>query len=430
MKRKRYLGKADRMSRKLALQQYGNRLVNDLQVYLRSLHTHQANNQIVSRARDALLATLYEHFEKEPQSTLQVQLLPEETFINNTLLPISMQDFGRIKELTERLRGMGVGELVFNASVTKEGLSTFAKAVYDCMHSRQPLEQRSFTGIQALELDYSSSGSSERDAHQVVVWLFAGLLDGLDGLKDLVEDDHVPTMVPFMRHTRLLVDLTAERGVVMRHLCLAPVEDVEQSDVHRAAARTFLVVQIAHANGLDRATLMALGLASILDLITHGTEPDKVLSKVVPYSTLSDLAPQVMMLLRDVELARRGNRASRKGQLLHLVDELVSVIHREKPPSLDEVQSHLGGVSGVESAVLDSVLDWVGDIPIGAVAHSHSMGRVLLFDHGEDGETLRCREIFDDGLGTPQPLVDRDENKPIVFEGRIDFPFEENHEGD
>ena len=73
---------------------------------------------------------------------------------------------------------------------------------------------------------------------------------------------------------------------------------------------------------------------------------------------------------------------------------------------------------------MNSVLAWLSDIPIGAVAYSRSMGRVLLFDHGEDGETLRCREIFDDGLGEPQPLLDLDETKPIVFEGRVDFPFE------
>jgi len=413
------------MSRKLAMQEYGNRLVNDLQVYLRSLHTHKANNQIVSRARDGLLTTLQEHFGKEPQSTLQVQLLPEETFINNTLLPIAMQDFARIKELTERLRTMGVGELVFNAAVTPESLSEFAQAVYNGMHTRQQMEIRSFSGIQALELDYSASGSSERDAHQVVVWLFAGLLDGLEGLKDLVDDNHVPTMVPFMRHMRLLVDLTAERSMVIRHLCLAPSENESNATMHHAASRSFLTVQIGHAYGLDRATLMAMGLASILEVITTGTDPDEMFAKLAPFTTLSDLAPSVMMLSRDLELVRRGRRASRRGQLLHLVDELVSVIHGETPPTLEDVQSHLGWVSGVDAVVLDSVLAWLGEEPVGAVAHSRSMGRVLLFDRGEDGQTLRCREIYDDGLGEPVPVIDLDESKPIVFEGRVDFPFEE-----
>jgi len=419
------------MSRKAAIQQFGNQLVMDLQVYLRSLHTHQANNDIVSRARDALLKTLQDHFKTEPQSTLQVQLLDEETFINNTLLPIALQDFGRIKELTRQLRGMGVGEVIFDASVTRESLAEFATAVYSGMHSRQQMEPRVFSGIQALELEYSASGSSERDAHQVVVWLFSGLLDGLDGLRDLVAEGHVPTMVPFMRHMRLLVDLTVERGTVIRHLCLARREGGSVDDpIHQNACRTFLAVQIAHANGLDRAGLMSLGLASILDLVTSGAEPDEVLTRLAPYTTLSDLAPQVMMVLRELEMVRRGRRAGHQGALLHLIEELVSTVHGEEPATLEDVHSQLGWAGGVDTAVLDAVLAWLGDPPLGAIAQSRSMGDVLLLDHGEDGETLRCREIFEDGLGEATVLHDFQEHKPVVFGSQIDFAYEEPDEDD
>ena len=68
----------------------------------------------------------------------------------------------------------------------------------------------------------------------------------------------------------------------------------------------------------------------------------------------------------------------------------------------------------------------MGQTPIGAIAHSRSKGKVLLFDYGEDGDTLRCREIFDDGLGEVLPLLDLDEAQPIIFESRLDFPYEED----
>ena len=148
------------MKQKAALQQYGNHLVNDIQIYLRSLNTHDAKNEVVTRARDALYKRLQEHFAEEPQSTIQVQLLPEETFLNNTLLPIAMADFGRIKELTSQLQRVGVGELIFDASVTSASLSEFAEAVYAGTHSRKAIASRAFVGIQALELYYAPSESS------------------------------------------------------------------------------------------------------------------------------------------------------------------------------------------------------------------------------------------------------------------------------
>jgi len=412
------------MTQKAELRQYGNRLVNDLQVYLRSMHTHDANNAIVIRARDALFATLTEHFDGEPQSTLQIQLLPEETFINNTLLPIAMQDFGRVKDLTKQLAAMGVGELIFDAGVTTESLSSFGAAFFDCFHYRKIMETRAFDGIQALELDYSVTGTAERDAHQVVVWLFSGLLDGLEGLVDLVNEGHTPTMVPFMRHMRLLIDLNAERGNVVRHLCFARQQDGESTRPHTLACRTFLVVQIGQQSGLDRSELMALGLASVLDAVTAGTEPSRIIPMLAPYASLSDLAPSVMMNLHELELVRRGRKGSKKGQLLHAMEILVKTIHSPEPVTLTDVKSAVQDAESVDADVHEFVLNWLGDTPVGTVVTSESMGEVLLFDHGEQGDELRCREIQSNGLSEVKPLDDIDAGAPVRFESRIDFEYE------
>ncbi len=412
------------MTQKAELRKYGNRLVNDLQVYLRSMHTHDANNAIVIRARDALFVTLTEHFDEEPESTLQVQLLPEETFINSTLLPIAMQDFGRVKELTKQLATMGVGELIFDAGVTADGLSSFGAAFFDCFHYRKTMETRVFDGIQALELDYSVTGTAERDAHQVVVWLFSGLLDGLEGLVDLVDEGHTPTMVPFMRHMRLLIDLNMERGNVVRHLCFARQQDGESTRPHTLACRTFLAVQIGQQSGLDRSELMALGLASVLDAVTAGTEPSRIIPMLASYTSLSDLAPSVMMNLHELERVRRGEPGSQKAQLLHALEILVQTVHSSEPVTLTDVRTAVDAAQSVDDEVKEYVLGWLGDSPVGSIVTSQSMGDVLLFDHGPAGNELRCREILSTGLSEVKPLDDIDASAPVRFESRIDFEYE------
>jgi hypothetical protein len=230
-------------------------------------------------------------------------------------------------------------------------------------------------------------------------------------------------MVPFMRHMRLLVELTAERGMVLRHMCLARPSADTDAEIQQAACRTVLAVQIAHANGLDRSSIMALGLSSILDLITRDTHPGEMLTKLAPYTTLSDLAPKVMMTLRALELARRGKKSDRLGQLLLLTDDVVETIHGPEPATLEHVHSQLSWVEGADPEVLQAVIDWLGDKPAGAMATSKRLDKVLLYDHGEDGESLRCREIFEDGLGDVVVLRDLDEDQPIVFSGRFDFSF-------
>lgn len=412
------------MSQKSELRKYGNRLINDLQVYLRSLHTHDANNDIVTRARDELFGTLTEHFDAEPKSTLQVQLLPEETFINNTLLPIAMQDFERIKELTKELKTMGVGEIIFDAAVSKESLSDFASAFFTSYHYRKLMDVRAYSGIQALELDYSVTGTAERDAHQVVVWLFSGLLDGLEGLTDLVNEGHTPTMVPFMRHMRLLIDLNMERGRVVQHLCFARQQEGQSSDFHRVACRTFLAVQVGQVGGLDRSELMAVGLASVLDSVTRGTEPDRIIPMLATYTSLSDLAPRVMMILRELELIRRGHSTGIKAQLLHALEALVDTMQGEQPATLSEVQERMRALESIDPTVADAIIEWLGDHPVGTIVTSQSMGEVLLFDRGTDGESMRCRQVMRDSLSEVKPLDDLDPSAPIRFASRLDFEYE------
>lgn len=414
---------------KEALRSYGNRLVGDLQVYLRSLHTHDVNNAIVVRARNALFRTLEEHFEEEPDTALHVQLLPEETFINGTLLPVAMADFGRILELTGQLRTIGVGEIVFLPGVTTDELSSFARAIFQCMHKRTPIDTRDFGHIRALELEYSAVGSAERDSHQVAIWLFTGLLDGLDGLEELVAEGHRPTMAPFMRHMRLLIDLDQEHRYVIQHLCLARRPAVENGR-HPLACRTFLVVSAGHQLGMTRSDLMAVGLASILDLVTNGTPPERMVAKLLNFPTLSDLAPSVMIILRDLERIRTGQEGGRRAQLLAAVDRLTSAVHGETPTTLAAVRTDLESAVGLDPELVSGILSWLGDVPIGTVVRTDAHPSVLVYDHGRDGEALRGRPIELGILGPPAPIVQVDHSHPITFSSDLGFalPLEEEQE--
>ncbi len=409
---------------KEALRTYGNRLVGDLQVYLRSLHTHDVNNDIVVRARDTLFVTLQEHFDREPDTVLHVQLLPEETFINSTLLPIAMADFGRILELTGQLRNIGVGEIVFQPGVTADALSDFAQAIYQCMHTRSRIEVREFGAVRALELEYSSVGSAERDSHQVAVWLFSGLLDGIEGLRELVEEGHVPTMAPFMRHMRLLIDLGQEHRYVIQHLCVTRTNATENAADHRVVCRTFLTVGAGQVLGMNRTDLMAIGLASILDMITAGTPPERMVSKLMAYGTLSDLAPSVMIILRDLERIRQGTTGGRRAQLLHAICGMTRAVHGEQVASLSEIKDGMAAAGGIEPELVEALLRWLGDVPVGSVVRTAGHEAVLVFDVDQDGETLRGRPIAYGELGPPEALGEVDHGHPITFASRIDLQVE------
>ena len=61
---------------------------------------------------------------------------------------------------------------------------------------------------------------------------------------------------------------------------------------------------------------MALGLASVLDAVTAGTAPSRIIPMLAPYTSLSDLAPSVMMNLHELERIRRGEPGSQRSATL------------------------------------------------------------------------------------------------------------------
>jgi hypothetical protein len=403
----------------------GLSLVNQLQVYLKSLHTYTANNTMVIRALDGLHDSLQEHFKNHPNDTLQIQLLPEETFFNNTLLPIALKDFERIRTLTEDLRSLDIGEVVFDARVNQQSLSEWADSIHTAMHESGTKVCRSYPGIELNELKSSAAGSAQREAYQMCVWLFAGLLDGLDGLSDLVDEGRIPTLVPFMRHTRLVVDLAEERNIVLRHLCFARGDQTQEGHSHLVACRTILSIQFLRSLGRNRSQLMAVGLASVLDRTTAGMDPEDVLKELAAYKTLSDLAPRVMMSVRDLERTRRGQHAGPYGRTLYLIQRLVELIHGPTPITYQQVQTSLRSEFSSSNDLVEPLLNWLGTVPAGCVMEHDVLGDVLVFDHGANGDELRVAPIEGDFLGEVVNLGSVVVNTPLVFNSRRCFTQED-----
>ena len=116
--------------------------------------------------------------------------------------------------------------------------------------------------------------------------------------------------------------------------------------------------------------------------------------------------------------------STRLQQILHAVETLVQTIHSATPVTLTDVQAAIHATEGVDPEVQEFVLGWLGDTPVGTIVTSESMGDVLLFDHGANGDALRCREIHSSGLSEVKPLDDIDPSAPVRFESRIDFEYE------
>ena len=401
------------------LKELGTRLVLSLQVYLRALRTYQSNNAMVTRAREQLEAILQGHF-KQHKQPVQLQFLEGETFINSSLLSVDFQAFLRAQEVTRLLRSLNVGEITFQPTVSRVGLEQLAQAVYACMHQEEETLPPQLDGISLRPLHAAGVGASGAEIHRVCVWLFSGLLSALDGMQELHENGTTPTMLPFKRHLRLVAEIMAERPTVFQLLCARRPATLEPGDSLHCTIRTIEAMGLGMNLGLSRAALMTLGLSSSLDHITAHQGSLEVFEMLSKFRTLGDMAPSVMMTLWDLELIRNGGKGGRLAQILHVIDNYVTLSQGDDDESVgSEVWSRLQRAVPSSRSLITSLQMWKGKVPIGSIVRHPDLGQALLLDlSGPDG-TARLSPFSEWGiLSEPMEGVSIPPATPSRF-GRI-----------
>ena len=385
-------------SQENVMKELGTTLVLKLQVYLRALRTYQSNNAMVVRAREQLEETLLEHF-KSNKAAVHLQFLEGETFINGDLLSVDFQAFLRAQEVTRLLRSFDVGEVTFHPHVGRNGLEQLAEAIYACMHQKEDTLPDQLDGINLRPLHAAGIGASGAEIHRVCVWLFGGLLSALDSLQELHDDGLTPAMMPFKRHLRLMAEIMAERPTVFQLLCARRPKNLEQGDSLHCTIRTVEAVGLGMSLGLSRASLMSLGLSSSLDRITAHQGSIEVFEMLAKFDTLGDMAPPVMMTLWDLELIRNGGKGGRLAQIIHVVDNYVTLSQSDSEDSVgSEVWSRLQRAVPSSRSLISAMQEWKGKVPIGSLVKHPDLGQALLLDVGGPDGTPRLSRFNEWGI--------------------------------
>ncbi|MBN95684.1 MAG: hypothetical protein CL928_16715 [Deltaproteobacteria bacterium] len=382
------------------LKRLGTQLVLGVQVYLRALRTYQSNNAMVVQARDQLEDLLTTHF-KDNKAPLQLQFLEGETFLNGNLLSVDFQSFLRAQELTRLLRSFDVGEVTFSPNVTRVGLEQFAEAIYACIHQKAETLPEQFEGLTLQALHSAGVGASGAEIHRGCVWLFSGLLSAIDSLSEIHDEDLVPSMVPFTRHLRLLTEIIDERPTVFQLLCSQRPATLEEGDSLHCTLRTVEAVGFGVSLGLSRSALMTLGLASILDRVTAHQGSAEVFQQLSRYQSLGDMAPGVMMTLWDLELIRNGSKGGRLAQLLHLIDNYVTLsqpVGGGSEEDVADVWSRMQRAVPTARSFISALRSWKGRVPIGSMLVHPELGQSLVLDHSGPDRTPRLSPFSEWGV--------------------------------
>jgi serine/threonine protein kinase len=364
----------------------GTKVVLELAVYLRALRTYQSNNALVTNSQSQLLSTLTTHFagRKEP---VHLQFLECETFINSSLIGMGFQEFSRASELARMLRGFGVGEVIFSPETSAKSLTELADSVSDAIHKRREGLPAQVDQIALRPLHAGSMGGTRTETHKVCVWLFAGMLNAMEGLQQVHDGGLVPQMLPFKRHLRLTAEIMADRSTVFQLLTANRAHRMMDGDALHCTLRTFDVLGFGTALGLSRLSLLSLGLSSVLDQLTANQGTEDMFESISKIQSLGDMAPGVLMNLWDLELIRENGKGGHLAQILDVVDHYVRLTHEQrKERQVAELWAQLHRLAPRSRSIVNQFQAWKGTLPTGAIVQHPDLGQALVIDQaGQEG---------------------------------------------
>ena len=263
----------------------------NLGVFLGALRTYAPNNTIVSNSRQALLDALASWAGGD---ALRLQLLESATFANDQLLNLTLREFERVSELTRLLRDMDVGEVVFEGEVQESDLHALASAMIDIFHGDAKALPSRIGRISFRPLHVSVGGGGVQN-HRLALWLCSGLAYGIDALQESFDGGEEANMAPFMSHLRMTADLIVESPNYFQLISASRSRRILDGDALHSYLRTIEALGLGSAMGLSKATLMTLGLASVIDQLTANQGEEHAIKTVARFKTLGDLGPGVMM---------------------------------------------------------------------------------------------------------------------------------------
>jgi len=367
----------------------------NLGVFLGALRTYAPNNTIVTNSRNALLDALSARSDEE---TLRLQLLDSATFANDQLLNLTLREFERVSELTRLLRDMDVGEVVFDGTIEEGDLHKLASAMIAVFHGDSTALPARIGRIGFRPLHVSVGGGGVQN-HRLALWLCSGLTYGIDALQESFDGGEEANMAPFMSHLRMTADLIVENPNYFQLISASRSRRILEGDALHSYLRTVEALGLGSAMGLSKATLMTMGLASVIDQLTANQGEENAVKTVSRFKTLGDLGPGVMMTLWDLELVRGGGRGGKLAQIIEVADQYVRLTHKQaKEREVDAFWGELARQIPSARSIVNALQHWKGSPPIGAIVRHPTHGQCLVLDHQGVGGRTRLAPFDEWGL--------------------------------
>lgn len=370
----------------------GAKVLTALQGISRVVMLYESNNTAVVRLMDTLAESLAE-YHATGADRLQLQLRPDECFINGKLLRVDAPMWQRATDLAETLGRYGVGELTFTPDCGRPVIETFVADLGRTLRSQKPLlAEGGYEGLGLAASSGKSIASFRFEPDRLAIWLYAGLLEVVEQLYRGYAAGKTPSLLPIRRLLQLLVDSARSLGGIYQ--VLSQMRDPERGLTlpRLRVAITVDAVGFGIFMGLRNTELMTLALSSLLGALSDSKDPESAVEPLFSYPGLGSAAMSLILTVHDARMARAGSAAGVPGNMVATAEVFhLLTANPDQPTSAPDALLRMCDpeTSPCDAAMAKLFAAYKGSLPLGSLLKLSDERLVMVMNQGDTPQRRR-----------------------------------------
>ena len=335
----------------------------------RSLEIYDVQDSVAA----GLIAKLFkasQRFSAEVGEPLSLKRRGDELVVNDRLLRLDEGHYRRCRNLAALMGAVGVDEVTFGEGLVRGDLDALAADLATSLQRHETvLQDGGYGALQIVASDDRRATGDSRGIERRGIWFSAALLESIERAAVQRRAGGQVALLPIKRLLQRVIDSWVEAPGTWQLLMAVRLHGEPPAPAQRRLFELLHALGLGVAIQLSRADLLALALALILSPL-DGEAPGQPLSEtlvaLLHLPSLGELAPRILLALRDAEASRQGEARGLPWQLIHLVkvherylataspDQALRTLEVDRPP-------------GLSAELVASFVDWKGAFPLGAL---------------------------------------------------------------
>ncbi len=269
----------------ISIQKTAKEFINRLSVLIRTTHIHNTNNVAVTSSIGRLESLINELIDIE--SSITLELRGEYFYFNDIRVPYSVDNLLNYDFLSREFRKIELGNINIQNKTGIEEIRAFVQAFIASSFSESPFEalQEKTSVIPGMGLERLKkiTGDQTTDIKKTVRSTYYNAVSTAEGIMNKIRSGEQVSLKRAKRVVATMVNTVLDQENIL--LGMTAIKDYDEYTYYHSVNVSILAVALGHRLGLNKKSLIEVGMGGFFHDIGKTAVPNEILNKPTSFTT-------------------------------------------------------------------------------------------------------------------------------------------------